>query len=322
MKTPIESNESEAISNSRPSWVWRSPYGGVRAIWAVAILIFAIGVIANPLVILLDSTDLPVLENSLKNVCVAIAVGVGIWAVILLNRSRWSEFGINGGVESWGAFVYGLLAGGGLLTFSVLIAIGFGGYRFSYSPGTNFEGVPVSVALSGQALRYLAGSIFEELASRGLVFYLVYRSLPDKSVLFRNVLALLVSSVLFGLLHLGNSELNAIAIVNLILLGALFGVLYLYSQNLIVPIGAHFAWNFFQNNVFGLPNGGQSSNAMLFEPNSISESVVFGDTLGPEGSLVVSALLAIVVISLCALTIRHQLPIGPDKSDRQLLFDT
>lgn len=288
--------DAPRVAASRTRWIFRSNSGNIRNLWAVLFVVLSIGLIANPLVLLLDKTQIPVLENSFKNVCIAIAAAFGVWVVLRFNSSSWADVGIKCEPISLYHFLTGSVVGGGLIVLFALIAVLCDGYQFNYSPQTVFENVPPAIALCGQAIRYLSGSFFEELISRGLVFYLVYRSLPNRSVFFRNATGLAISSVLFGLLHIGNSDLNLIAIVNLIGLGALFGLLYLRNQKLFAPVGAHFAWNFFQNNVFGMPNGGQASKAWLFEPTCLSESFIFGGSIGPEGSLI--ALLLVIVATI------------------------
>ena len=301
--------EVPRVAVSRTRRIFRSNTGNIRNFWAVLFVVLSIGLIANPLVLLLDMTQIPALENSLKNVCIAIAAAIGVWTVLRFDNSSWPDVGIKYDSITPYHFLTGIAVGGGLIVLFALISLVFNGYQYDYSPQTVFKNVTPGIALLGQAIRYMSGSFFEELISRGFVFYLVYRSLPNRSVFFRNATALVISSVLFGLLHIGNSDLNLIAIVNLIGLGALFGLLYLQSQNLFAPVAAHFAWNFFQNSVFGMPNGGQASKAWLFESTCLSESAIFGGTVGPEGSFILTGLFLVFVPPLSLLATRRHLPI-------------
>jgi len=62
------------------------------------------------------------------------------------------------------------------------------------------------------------------------------------------VLALIVSSIVFALFHSGNS--NASELVYHVLSGIFFGLAYLLTGSLALPIGLHIANNFFILNVF------------------------------------------------------------------------
>ena len=87
--------EAPCVRASRKQRIFRSNSGNIRNLWAVLFVVLSIGLIANPLVLLLDTTQIPVLENSLKNVCVAIAAAFGVRFVLRFNSSTWADVGIN-----------------------------------------------------------------------------------------------------------------------------------------------------------------------------------------------------------------------------------
>lgn len=63
---------------------------------------------------------------------------------------------------------------------------------------------------------------------------------------------LVVTSALFGGLHLINGAHGPLAVANLFLGGVLFGLLALRTGNLWAPAAAHFAWNWTESGVLGL----------------------------------------------------------------------
>ena len=57
------------------------------------------------------------------------------------------------------------------------------------------------------------------------------------------------------------------------------------TRALWLPIGLHFAWNFFQGPVFGFPvSGTQTSTLLQLEP--VGPELLTGGRFGPEASLV------------------------------------
>ena len=67
-------------------------------------------------------------------------------------------------------------------------------------------------------------------------------------------------------------------------------------------IGLHMGWNIFQNNVFGLPNGGKLSHATVLVSQAHGPDAWTGGTFGPEGGLAVLVVLVIAsVFSIGAL---------------------
>jgi membrane protease YdiL (CAAX protease family) len=91
-----------------------------------------------------------------------------------------------------------------------------------------------SFAFDGLILFF--GVMGEELLFRGYAFQLLIRSLGPFATI-------LPTSVIFGLLHAGNPDANALAIVNTVAWGILFGYAVWRTGALWLPIGLHFGWN-------------------------------------------------------------------------------
>ncbi len=111
------------------------------------------------------------------------------------------------------------------------------------------------------------------------------------------VFVVLVSSILFGVAHIGNSHITLIGFFNITLSGVLFALIYLKFKNLSAPIAMHFTWNFFQGSVLGYPVSGHDGWS-LAKVNYISKSeILSGGLFGAEGSVV------LIPISLFAILI-------------------
>ena len=116
-------------------------------------------------------------------------------------------------------------------------------------------GSPKGVAL-GLALAVMSGFL-EELLFRGLLFRLSSRIVGTWG-------AMLFTSALFGLAHLGNKGANLNSSVAIMLeAGVLLGAAYAVTGRLWLPIGLHIAWNFTEGSVFGMSISGNATDSGL-----------------------------------------------------------
>lgn len=100
-------------------------------------------------------------------------------------------------------------------------------------------------------------------------------------------LAAVLNAAIFAALHLANTGISPIAILNIFMVGFAYSVATWETGSIWYAIGAHTAWNFTQNLVFGLPNSGLVSRVSLFRLEAANANdVLFYDTVfGVEGSL-------------------------------------
>ena len=112
-------------------------------------------------------------------------------------------------------------------------------------------------------------------------------------------LAILISSVLFTLLHVGNSGLTPLSLVNLFLFGVAMALYLLKTDTVWGVAGIHGAWNFAQGNLFGVLVSGQSSGTsiMKFIPQG-NQDWLSGGSFGIEGSIVSSIILFLLILYL------------------------
>lgn len=91
---------------------------------------------------------------------------------------------------------------------------------------------------------YLLAAVIEEITARGILFRLI----TDK---WNVVAGLVVSSIVFGLVHLFNPNSTALSCLRIAITGGwLCAITYAYHRTLWVPIGIHWAWNYIQSNIF------------------------------------------------------------------------
>lgn len=135
--------------------------------------------------------------------------------------------------------------------------------------------------------KYLIGSIFEELLFRVILLELLSR----ETKLF---ISIFLQALIFSLAHFMQG-IEGIALIGYFIGGLNYGMCYLmyrslYSlelKNLVsiisYPVGLHFAWNFCQFAIFGLPIDRIKNHNSLFNVEIPNYSLYTGSFAGFEG---------------------------------------
>ena len=199
-----------------------------------------------------------------------------------VNRESFTSIGLEFS-EYKDDFVSGLLLGVGL------IALGFGTlYIFNF-----LSVASIQFSLIDQ-LFYLSlfavVSLNEEIAIRGYI-------LQNLSSSFNKYIALVLSSLVFMIMHIGNPNMSAVPLFNLFLAGLLLGVYCIHKNNLWFPIGAHITWNYFQGPVLGFEVSGNDVDSIFIQSLSGSELITGGE-FGFEGSIILTVLMIIGIVYL------------------------
>jgi len=147
----------------------------------------------------------------------------------------------------------------------------FGMYRIE---GLN----PISFMIPAIAMA-VKSSVFEELLFRGVLF----RSVEDMA---GSWIVIVVSSLVFGLLHLINPGATLMGAIYIsIEAGLLLAAAYLLTRRLWIAMGFHFAWNYVQSAVFsGVVSGGVALPG-LFQDKIEGPSFFTGGSFGMEQSV-------------------------------------
>lgn len=167
----------------------------------------------------------------------------------------------------------GLIIGFGLYSVCILILMGLGVYRI--------EGFSAwQILLPGLAAP-LATGVFEELLFRGGVFRIAEKW-------FGTWIALLISSLVFGLVHLENDAATMRGIVSIsIWAGVLLAATYVLTRRLWLGIGLHAAWNYTQGTVYsGIVSGNQAPTPGLIKSTMQGPDWLTGGAFGVEASVI------------------------------------
>lgn len=185
-------------------------------------------------------------------------------------------------------FLKGFGLGLALFLLTLLGLVSLGQYRFE-----SIHLNPYSLAFIIFTIPFwILQGIAEEVVSRAWL-------LPQLASRTNLKLAVLISSLFFTLLHMGNSGLTPLSLVNLFLFGVAMSLYLLKTDTVWGIAGIHGAWNFAQGNLFGVLVSGQSSGTsiMKFTPQG-NQDWLSGGSFGIEGSIMTSLVLLLLIVYL------------------------
>jgi membrane protease YdiL (CAAX protease family) len=182
----------------------------------------------------------------------------------------------------------GLGIGLGMMALSVAV-LWFAGWAVPQAS------VPFSssvLALVGVAM--LANTVTQEVLVRGYI----QQTLQSQ---FGRALGVIISALIFMLLHLGAIKGAPLPALNLFAAGILLGVAYVVTNNLWLPVALHFGWNFLQGPVLGLTVSGQSVDSGWRAFRLAGPAVFTGGAFGLEGGLIATATTVLGIVTLLLL---------------------
>ncbi|MFZ0530476.1 MAG: CPBP family intramembrane glutamic endopeptidase [Propionicimonas sp.] len=155
---------------------------------------------------------------------------------------------------------------------------------------------------------------FGDIAANAAVEELFFRSLLLSGLVVVLGLApwganrwipVLVSAVLFGLVHATNPGASAISVLGNALGGLIYGMAFLGARNIWFPFGLHLGWNFTQT-LLGLPVSGKNFPG-LFTVTSTGPDLVTGGAFGPEAGIIgIISRFAVIAMLIGYLLLRYR----------------
>lgn len=203
--------------------------------------------------------------------------------VKVIEKRSFSSIGFN--KNNWlKKYSLGFLIGLAMMSIIVLILFPFGYITVEKNPIQ-----PVGISAIASVLVILLGWIIqgatEEIVTRGWLLNVL-------STKYNIEVGLLISSTLFGLMHLTNPNVNYIAVINIILVGLFYGLYVIKTNDLWAVCGMHSAWNFAQGNIFGFKVSGLDvSIGSLIDLNLVGSDFVTGGIFGPEAGITATFIL-------------------------------
>ena len=194
-----------------------------------------------------------------------------------------------------------ILAGIGItfvqMGFIYLLMLGLGWLTFE---GFAWEFDPVNVVVMNVLTAFIVFILVgwnEELLSRGYHLQTIASGLN----LFWGVI---ISSAVFGLLHLGNPNATWVSAAGIFFAGVYLAYGYIRTKQLWLSIGLHIGWNFFEGVGFGFPVSGLDIYA-LTRIKVHGPELWTGGAFGPEAGLIVLPSLLVGGLLIYLYTLRR-----------------
>lgn len=202
-------------------------------------------------------------------------------ALKFIDRERPARIGLNSLKANFKDFCFGLFLGAVsiALIFFVLLFTG------NISLKNDLLHPEFSSSLIIGLISYVFVGLSEEMFSRGYCMT-VLKQTQVKWV------PLVISSLIFSLAHGLNPNVSAAGLLNIFLAGMLFGVMFIETDSLWMPIGYHITWNFFQGKFFSFPVSGNASEG-VYKINVLNNNLLTGGDFGPEGGILTTLVILI-----------------------------
>ncbi len=179
--------------------------------------------------------------------------------------------------------------------FILMLALGwltFQGFAWQFDPVN-----VVITSVLGTFIAFIIVGWNEELLSRG--YHL--QTIASGINLFWGVV---ISSVVFGLLHLGNPNATWVSAAGIFFAGLYLAYGYIRTKQLWLSIGLHIGWNFFEGVVFGFPVSGLDIYR-LTRIEVHGPEIWTGGAFGPEAGLIVLPSLILGALLIYLYTIKR-----------------
>ncbi len=234
-------------------------------------------------------------------------------AGINLNKTWYKEFVIGVLIA---AFAMGIIFSIQILTGTIDI-LGFAWHHASI----RFWVYPLFLFF----LHMVCVGFYEELIHRSYLLPNIKEGFTFKNINTRiaTIIAVLLSSCVFGFVHGLNPHVTLLAILNIILAGVMFSIPFIFTGRVAYSMGMHFSWNFFEGGIFGFKVSGFSVHKSLIQIQQHGDPVWTGGTFGPEGGLI-GTIGLLILTSVCLYCLKYfgvPLKIHPNFSKTYLEYE-
>ncbi len=190
----------------------------------------------------------------------------------------------------------GTTLGAGMVVVSVAVVAGVGHVEFHWIRHGLQAVLPILAVTYVTAVAAMA----EEVAFRGYPFQRLVEGLGPTG-------GVLLLSVFFGAIHVGNPHADLWGLLNTIEVGVLLAVSYLRTRSLWMPWGIHFGWNLTLGLVFGLPVSGLDF-AVAVKGTAAGPEWLTGGSYGIEASATGTLIIVAALFVLLRMTSHRPAP--------------
>ncbi|EEL28853.1 type II CAAX endopeptidase family protein [Bacillus cereus] len=265
----------------------------VHPVFAVilAIIFLTLGELFMLFMLFLPKAETIFMKGIYDNVRMVLTFGGAIFILFIwvrfVEKRPFSSIGF--WKEKWmRKYLKGALIGFVFISTPVILLLLMGSVKLQVQHITS----TVIVGIVGSLVAFFIQGATEEIIVRGWLF-------PVLSVRSRIWVGIVVTSFLFGFLHLLNPGITILSISNIILVGV-FAAFYVLKDSSLWGICAwHSIWNWAQYNVYGFAVSGMTIySTPLFKPATNGPEFLHGGSFGIEGSIITTIMLTIASIVL------------------------
>jgi len=290
----LETSDIPVQPRSGVERVFLGSHGGLRAGWSVLVFAGIFGallIVSAPFLAHFVHMDITGPLNPgvalVAEIWQFALVLIATWLMSVFERKPLVFYGYQGRARAV-RFVFGALWG-----FAAISAVVFTLSRMGY---LMLDGR----ALSGEAiLRYgllwgavfLLTGFFEESLFRGYLQFTLTRGIGFWW-------GALVFGLLFGVMHKANPGESPIGLFSAAAVGLVFCLSLWYTGSLWWAVGFHAAWDWGQSYFYGSADSGVLAQGHLLREHPVGPLLWSGGTTGPEGSMLIVPLLAVMALAM------------------------
>ncbi len=255
----------------------------LRNIWWVVIFFLVLASITFPMILLSQHYKFEISILYQAVIVVVASIICQLWRRAALSdlfgafNSRWLK-----------TFATGLLLGAVLMIIPALLLMIFGWVSFQKNT------IDLSALLS-ISITFVGVAVAEEVLFRGFIFQRLTDGLGQWP-------AQLIIAAYFLLIHLNNpgmtGNIKLMAGINIFLASIMFGLAYLKTKSLAMPVGMHFMANWVQGVLLGFGVSGHEEASLLKPVFNGAPGWLTGGAFGLEASLPGLVLVILMIILL------------------------
>jgi len=295
IQSELPEQQPPVASDRGPRWIFFGE-NGLRAGWSALLFLIILAALATGTIFAVRAVvhfrpnpnaplgpRFALVQEVLQLVLVLIATAI----MALFEKRRVGIYGYSGNAKlvrfCWG-IVWGFIA------ISVLVGV-LWKLRLLGFDGALLHGTRAWEYALAWAMVFLCVGLAEESLLRGYLQYTLARGIGFWW-------AALLLSVTFGALHGHNAGESPIGLFSAGAVGLVFCLSLWYTGSLWWAIGFHAAWDWGQSYFYGTSDSGMVARGHLLSEHPAGPLLWSGGATGPEGSLLVLPLLAIMALAM------------------------
>jgi uncharacterized protein len=223
----------------------------------------------------------------LEESCNLVAAVIPALVLARVERRRWKVYGLPG-KQAFGRLFW-IGAWWGFAAISLLMFALYGLHTFAFGHVV-LHGARLARFAAFWALMFLLVGLFEEFLLRGYTQFTLARGIGFWP-------AALVLSCGFGLIHLRNDGEQWRGLLAAAFIGFFFCLTLRRTGNLWFAVGFHAAWDWGETFFYSVPDSGMVAPGHLLSSSLRGSDWLSGGSVGPEGSVLCFAVIAVVWIA-------------------------